>query len=414
MGTLRPDKKQNFGGNALKDFNRKKAEIDKPVSQADLIRKLAKKTTEKPSASPVIPPQTMQEKTPVRTPVRTPVQDEKYRSSYSSTDSSLTRVNAGVDTGVCTRVDTGVETPVRTPVSTPVKDSNFILLTNRQGQLFKILNQYKSGTTTGKHLSHATGIPYNTIIKYLRMLRDKGCIRFEKITKGQRGLFFEVITSDNVIFDEEKPGILTPVRTPVQTPVQTPASTPVFVSSEQISYKKERKILLKNLSFSDFWLDQGLTQQKLDVWMEEFSFTEEEWISQLMFGAHEPKMKNADSPIKYFYKSLKQGGLTRPDGFEFPEERQARIRQEEFEARKQLIEKEKKLREEERALAEEESFLALLKEKEIIDEAIKEFEKGHMTPKFKISIKTFRDKGHVDERLETRLKIWIRESNEYP
>jgi hypothetical protein len=248
------------------------------------------------------------------------------------------------------------------------------------------------------------------------MLRDKGCIRFEKITKGKRGLFFEVITSDNVIFDEEKPGILTPVQspvsTPVRTPVQSPTSTPAYVSSEQISYKKERKILLKNLSFSDFWFDQGLTQQKLDAWMEEFSFTEEEWISQLTFGAHEPKVKNAGSPIKYFYKSLKQGGLTRPEGFEFPEERQARIRKEELEARSKLIEKEQRLREQEKALAEEESLFALLKDRETIEEAIKEFERGHVTPRFKISIKTFRDGGPVDDRLENRLRMWLRDSKE--
>jgi len=43
MTTLRPDKEQDFGGNALKNFNRGKTESKKPISQADMIRKLARK-----------------------------------------------------------------------------------------------------------------------------------------------------------------------------------------------------------------------------------------------------------------------------------------------------------------------------------------------------------------------------------
>lgn len=43
MTTLRPDKEQDFGGNALKDFNRGKTKSKKPISQVDMIRKLAKK-----------------------------------------------------------------------------------------------------------------------------------------------------------------------------------------------------------------------------------------------------------------------------------------------------------------------------------------------------------------------------------
>ncbi|SLM31077.1 hypothetical protein MTBBW1_2670007 [Desulfamplus magnetovallimortis] len=192
----------------------------------------------------------------------------------------------------------------------------------------------------------------------------------------------------------------------------TPTNTNYIAEGQVVSYKKERKILFKNLSFSDFWLDQGLTQQKLDTWIEEFNFTEEEWETQLMFGANEPKVKNANNPIKYFYKSLKQGGLTRPDGFEFPEERQARIRKEELEAKKRLIEEEEKLREQEKELAAKESFLLLLKDKELIEEAVKEFEKSFVSTQFRLSIKAFRNTGALDDRLETRLKIWLRTSKE--
>ncbi|SLM31114.1 hypothetical protein MTBBW1_2710001 [Desulfamplus magnetovallimortis] len=186
---------------------------------------------------------------------------------------------------------------------------------------------------------------------------------------------------------------------------QASGQTPEKPSS--LIRKKER--FLKNLSFSDFWLDQGLTQQKLDAWMKEFNFTEEEWEVQLIFGANEPKVKNADNPIKYFYKSLKQGGLTRPNGFEFPEERLLRIRKEEMEARKKLVEEEKKLREQEKTLADEEAFLVLLKDKETVTEAITELEDGqYLTSKVKLGIKQFNSTGQITDALENKLRIWFR------
>ncbi len=45
MATLRPERKQDMGGNALKNFNVKKTPKRQP-SQADLIRKLPKGQTE--------------------------------------------------------------------------------------------------------------------------------------------------------------------------------------------------------------------------------------------------------------------------------------------------------------------------------------------------------------------------------
>jgi len=186
-------------------------------------------------------------------------------------------------------------------------------------------------------------------------------------------------------------------------------------ASEQVdsSYKKERKILLNNLSFSNFWVEQGLTKQKLNTWIEEFDFTEKEWESQLAFGEYEPKVRQAESPIKYFYKSLKAGGLTRPNGFELPEERLARIRKQEHVARQKLIEEEEKLRQKEKELVKREFFLALLKDKEAVKEAIAGIEQDKfLSSNLKKSLKYFRETGQITEILETRLHRWFRSEEE--
>jgi len=175
------------------------------------------------------------------------------------------------------------------------------------------------------------------------------------------------------------------------------------------SYKKERKIYLNNLSFSDFWISQGLTQQKLSTWIEEFDFTDEEWQNQLIFGESEPKVKNADSPINYFYKALKKGGLTRPEGFEFPEERRQRIQAENLKARKAFLAQAEKLREQEKELADKEAFIEFLKDKESIENAMTDFaDELKIRPGLRIAVAQFRKNGNIDSVLENRLKRWFR------
>ena len=169
------------------------------------------------------------------------------------------------------------------------------------------------------------------------------------------------------------------------------------------SYKKERKILLINLSISDFWQSHGLTKQKLNSWVDELSFSEEEWNQQLQFGEHEPKVIHADNPIKYFYAALKKGGLTRPNGFEFPEERQARIAEENIKARQKALEKLNKIQQESEIVAEQEAFNNFLEDKRAVEQALKEIEDGYLTPKGKNTIKVYREKGLMDKTLRTKL-----------
>ena len=98
------------------------------------------------------------------------------------------------------------------------------------------------------------------------------------------------------------------------------------------------------------------------------------------------------------------GGLTRPKDFEFPEEKAARIKKQEIEAKKKILADQVAIREQEKILADQQAFLSLLKNKENVDLLIHKIEKRFITPKTKISIKLYRETGQIDSKLETALK----------
>ena len=264
--------------------------------------------------------------------------------------------------------------------------NNLGYLTENQKTILLYLST-SSEFTSNKFISDETGIPYASVRNSIRALEREGVIlkpspcRF----RGNHGFKFKF--SKNIrLFD----------RLFEQAPGQAPENDFALI-------KKERKTYLKNLSISDFWLDQGLTQQKLNNWIKEFNFTEDEWETQLHFGAHTPKVINAKNPVNYFYISLKQGGLTRPDGFEFPEERQARIAEENIKARQKALEKLNKIQQENEALAEQEAFNNFLEDKDAVEQALKEIENGYLTPKGRNTIKVYREKGLMDKTLRTKL-----------
>ena len=322
------------------------------------------------------------------------------------------KVNSGSGQGQVSSIRSGSGQGQVSSIKSDDADKKITLGRQQQRVYEWFLNEGDQGYFNKGIMSRDTDISHPTIRKSIKKLESLSLLKIHKYDPVSRRQKYELNPDKKVlILSIDKQTKTDTVRSRSgQGQVSSIRSRSGQVSHP--SYKKERKIFLINLSFSDFWLDQGLTQHKLEAWIEEFDFTEEDWKAQLAFGAHEPKVKSADSPIKYFYKSLKQGGLTRPDGFEFPEERRAKIRKKELEARMRLIAEEEKLRLQEKELAEKEAFLSLLKDKELIEEAIVEFEKSFISSKFKISINTFRKSGHVDERLESRLKMWFRDSKE--
>ena len=273
-----------------------------------------------------------------------------------------------------------------------IESNNLSYLTDNQKLVFLSLIDKEEKPTSNKIISSETGVTYGSVRNAIRTFVKLGLITKPILCRfrNNKGFTFKFTKK---------------VKLHGQSVEQSVEKFPALIDREIDSLYK------KNLSL--YWSNQGLTQKQIDKWIRDFDLSEDEMETFLLFAEHTKKIIEANNPVNYFHGCLKKnGGIPRPKGYELPEEYRARLKKEELEARMRLVAEEEKLRQQEKKLAEKEAFLALLKDKEIINEAIKEFEKGHMTPKFKISIKTFRDNGHVDERLETRLKMWFRDSNE--
>ena len=192
------------------------------------------------------------------------------------------------------------------------------------------------------------------------------------------------------------------------------------LDTDNSSYKLVSKYLNKltnYIEFSQFWKSQGLSVKKCEKWIKEFYPDDpESLITQLMFAEKtetvlKPKTK---TPAHVFYGCLLNGGLTRPKGFEFPEEKAVRIKKQEIEAQKKILADQQAMREQEKLLADQQVFLILLKNKENVDLLIHKIEKRFIIPKTKISIKLYRETGQIDSKLETSLKNEFNCSDEEP
>ena len=98
------------------------------------------------------------------------------------------------------------------------------------------------------------------------------------------------------------------------------------------------------------------------------------------------------------------GGIERPKGFEFPEEKAARIKRLEFEAQQKAISEQEIVRQKEKEMADKKVFLDVLKDKETVDYLITQIESKFTTPATKFSIKSYRTNGEIDSKLESALQ----------
>ena len=177
--------------------------------------------------------------------------------------------------------------------------------------------------------------------------------------------------------------------------------------------------LLNNLSVyvenSDFWKGKGLTLKKCEQWIDEIQHcTPDFLLVQLRFGEHAEKVVKSDKPVSYFRSCLMSGGLERPKGFEFPEEKAARIKQLEFEALQKSLSEQEIFRKKEKELADKQAFLAVLRDKGTINYLITQIEEEKfITPATKVSIKLYRENGAIDSKLEKALerKFFMSDSN---
>ena len=250
-------------------------------------------------------------------------------------------------------------------------------------------------------ISRKTGINTPTIRKCLTKLKKLSLIQTDEYDPVFRQQKYKLNTDIKVI--------LMPGSGQGQVSTQGIVSGIGQVGVGSTSYKIDRKIINNNLSVylqkSKFWKDQGLTEKKLTSWINEIDHCDSDYLyQQLQFAEATPHVKQADAPINYFYKSILKSGFTRPKGFKFPEERAAMLRQEEFKRREKLLKLQEENRKKEQEIADRESFLAFLEDKQTVESAIKEIERQFVSGNMKISIKTYRDKGNIDSRLEGSLR----------
>lgn len=204
-------------------------------------------------------------------------------------------------------------------------------------------------------------------------------------------------------------------RTIEQIPAQSDNRTSEHTKT---SNNIDRKIL-NNLSVyienSEFWKGQGLSLKKCEQWIDEIKHcTPDFLITQLQFGEHTEKVIKSEKPLSYFRSCIMSGGIERPKGFEFPEEKAARIKQLEFEAQQKAISEQEIFRKKEKELADKQAFLAVLRDKDTINYLITQIEEEKfITPATKVSIKLYRENGAIDSKLEKALerKFFMSDSN---
>lgn len=178
-----------------------------------------------------------------------------------------------------------------------------------------------------------------------------------------------------------------------------------YMTDRQIYNNKNLSVFFKN---SDYWNSQGLTLKKITSWCDEHEIcTPDFLLQQLQIGEHHPKIKAASSPISYFFKSVLSGGLERPNGFEFPEEKATRLKAEEVAKQQEIIASMENTRQKERELADQESFLMFINDNEAVKAALDEITKEYMTPTMKASVNVFLKKQTIDTRLENRLRLYF-------
>ncbi len=277
-------------------------------------------------------------------------------------------------------------------------------------------------------------IAYGTVRNSLRSLEKKGYISKpfsinDGVTKGTTCQVNEKICTllfgTTHVLNSEQQDNRTPAQQGAWTTTQQNISTTGHQhnrtneqqskkASEQLnpSNKLVSKYLNKLTNYienSDFWKKEGLSEKKCGQWLDEFEFLKNDpdlLVTQLMFAENtksvlEPKTK---TPVHVFYGCLKNGGLTRPKHFLFPDEKALKIRQQELQIKEKLLADQAAIREKEIKIADELAFNGFMENKENVEFLISEIEKTFVTPKKKNSIEIYRKGGQIDSTLYNALK----------
>ncbi len=303
------------------------------------------------------------------------------------------------------------------------------VLAPKQQKIYSwFLNNGISGYFNKGQIQRDTGINHPTIRKSIAKLTSLNLIEIYEYNPVSRQQKYQIDIEKNIHLTQGSgQGQVSSIRSrSTQGQVSSAGSrsgqgqVDTNVSANKLVSKFKK--LTNFIENSNFWGSQGISEKKCQEWIDEFYPDEPDaLLSQMMFAefaeennfALQPKNKNK-TPVDVFYGCLRKGGMTRPAGFEFPEERAARIRKEELEAQQKILAEQAAIREQEKAMADELAFNEFLKDKDSVNDMIDEMEKKKrfVTPKQKISMKLFREKGQIDSKLEHALKIEFNRDDE--
>jgi hypothetical protein len=327
------------------------------------------------------------------------IRDNQIEEQTSEQTSRRTNEQASEHTPMHVPEHMSEQTNKRTNEQTPFFDNSLCPPDLRLNQ-FQVLNYiYFNRPFSVRGLTHILNIKYGTVRNILGSLTRKNYI--EKPFRLNNG----VANGSTCVVDEIKCIKLFGPSNIEQTNIRTYEHT--SVPNKLVS--KYLNKLTNYIENSDFWKKESLSEKKCEQWLEEFKFLKNDpdlLITQLMFAENtnsvlEPKTK---TPVHVFYGCLKNGGLTRPKTFLFPDEKALKIRQQELKIKEKLLADQAAIREKEIKIADELAFNEFMENKENVESLISEIEKTFVTPKKKNSIKIFRKGGQIDSTLYNALK----------
>jgi len=287
------------------------------------------------------------------------------------------------------------------------------ILAPQQQKIYSwFLNNGITGYFNKGQIQRETGIGHPTIRKCINKFINLNLIKVSQYDPASRLQKYKINLEINVShLNISNQGQVSSIRSrSSQEPVSNigSGSGQGHIDTKNTSYKIDRKIL-NNLSIylkhSNYWRGQGLSLKKCETWISEIEHCDYSFLlTQLQFGEFSKDVINSERPLSYFRTCLLSGGLERPKGFEFPEEKVTRIKNQEIEVLQNTLNEQKAIREKEKKIADKLTFMDLLKDKENIGFLINEIKKSFLTPKMKISIKLYQKTGQIDSKLEKALE----------
>lgn len=284
-----------------------------------------------------------------------------------------------------------------------------IYLSEKESLIYKWFKQQGTGTFTPKEILKTVNVSRATVFNTLKRFRKEDVLVFYGYNHKAKREGYKLNDKKNIVLSESNRSLKGLQSESNQGPIGLSLDSDKS-SYNQISLDRQIDSLLKNLSVylenSDFWKKAGLSMRKAEIWCAEIEHCTPDWLeAQLRMGEVHPAILNSKvSILGQFHVCIRNGGLSRPSGFEMPEERAMRIMLEENEKAESVLALKREALAKKRELADEAAFVAFLEDLEAVGAAIEDIEKEYATPRLKASISIYKKKKMIDTRLSARLK----------